>query len=454
MSFSITQFKEYKEEFIKATKRILKKNKPKNEDTLKSIEENIISTHDRICEYISPFYDTFNETERETYRNELIYIRDKTLKSFGALNCKKKVSNVIINILNETDAITDISESESNSESDKEDGDATFQSTFSNESILSNSVTLHNIPNEHMTDDSDTEQTMAVTLIEYLRFAASVINKNYSGDPLALSAFINAVNLVKRADTKKEFNDDLRDFVLSKLDGKALECINQQDNLDNILTTLKAHIKPDSSNVITGRMLSLRLSKHTSQNFAEEAEKLADALQRSLVIEGISLEKAKEMSIENTVKMCRQSARSDLVKSVLASSSFKDPKEVIAKLITEQSTHEQEKQILAFQNQNYRKNNGRFNKKFNGQNNGNGYRKFNQNNGNRNGNGYQNNGYKKNFNGRKNFNGNNRNNYNVRVTENYEGPSNSGKTIKIKRSLWRERTTVSKCLHFFRSELF
>lgn len=434
MSFNVTQFKKYKEDFIRASKRILKKNKPKNENTLKDIEKEIINAHDKICEYIAPFYDHFDTLEKQTYRNELIYLRDKTLKCFGALNCKKKVSNFILNTLNENDDITDFSETDSNSEGEEE-LNGSFRSTFDDDSIFSK--TLHNISIEHMSNGQtialtanltknttnplteNTDQTMAVTLIEYLRFAASVINKNYSGDPLALSAFINAVNLVKRADKNNEFVEDLRDFVLSKLEGKALECINQEGTLENILATLKEHIKPDSSSVITGRMLALKLSKHTTQNFAEEAEKLADALQRSLVVEGISLEKAKQMSVENTVKMCRQSARSDLVKSVLASTSFKDPKEVIAKLITEQTTHEQEKQILAFQNQNFRKNGGRFDKKFSGQNNNRGYKKYN-NNGNR-----QNNGYKKNFNGRKNYNGNNRNNYNVRVTENYEGPSNS-----------------------------
>ncbi|XP_055307851.1 probable cyclin-dependent serine/threonine-protein kinase DDB_G0292550 [Sitodiplosis mosellana] len=179
-------------------------------------------------------------------------------------------------------------------------------------------------------------------------------------------------------------------------------------------------------------MLALKLSKNTSQQFAEEAEKLADDLQHSLVFEGISLEKAKEMAIESTVKMCRQSARSDLVRSVLAAASFKDPKEVIAKLITGESTHEQEKQVLAYNRQGgFRKNNGRFNngKKWNNQN---GNKNFNQNNG-------KNGGYKKNYNGRGNYN-KNKGNYNVRVTENCEGPSNGdGQNQNNQQTLTLER---------------
>lgn len=451
MSFSANQFKKYKEAFILAQKKVLKKNISKNPQTLEGYEAEIIATHDAISSYIAPFYENFNDVDKQFYRNELIYVRDKTLKCFGALNSKKKVSKFIIALLENTNDLTDVSDTEDSETS--EEKDLTFQSTendldeieFMSDDTIRENTTQEQVNNtnagqvstsiiSHISDDltrnlsqqslrnennitvQTTEHTMAITLLEYLRFAASTLNKNYSGDPLALSAFINAVNLVKSVDTENSFAAQLKTFVISKLEGKALECIDESATLDDILKKLKESIKPDSSNVINGRMLSLKLSKGTTQNFAEEAEKLADALQRALVVEGISLEKAKEMSIESTVKMCRQSARSDLVKSVLASSTFKDPKEVIAKLLTEQNAHEQEKQVLAFQrNQgNFRKNNGRYynNKKFNN----NGNKNFKQNNGNR---------YNGNKNNR-NYNNKNKGNYNVRVAENLESPSTSG----------------------------
>ena len=65
---------------------------------------------------------------------------------------------------------------------------------------------------------------------------------------------------------------------------------------------------------------------------------MADALERSLVIEGITKEKAHEMAIEQTVKVCRFNAASDLVKPILASTQFKASNEVIAKLNIEQNT--------------------------------------------------------------------------------------------------------------------
>lgn len=81
---------------------------------------------------------------------------------------------------------------------------------------------------------------------------------------------------------------------------------------------------------------------------AEQAEELADALRRTFVIEGISAEKANEMAVEKTVEMCRASTRSDLVKSVLPSTTFEDAKTVIAKYIIETSAEIKERKVLAF----------------------------------------------------------------------------------------------------------
>lgn len=53
------------------------------------------------------------------------------------------------------------------------------------------------------------------------------------------------------------------------------------------------------------------------------------------------------MAIEQTVSVCRLNARSNLVKSILASSTFSDPKEVVAKLVVEQTTEIKEQQVLS-----------------------------------------------------------------------------------------------------------
>ncbi|XP_017465140.1 PREDICTED: uncharacterized protein DDB_G0283697-like [Rhagoletis zephyria] len=54
------------------------------------------------------------------------------------------------------------------------------------------------------------------------------------------------------------------------------------------------------------------------------------------------------MNVEQTVNVCRLNAKSDLVKSILASTTFSDSKDVVAKLIVEQNNEVKERQVLAF----------------------------------------------------------------------------------------------------------
>lgn len=409
-------FKTYKNEFIKATKKVLKQNISKNPDTLSKTENEIVELHDKIAAYISPFFDLFDNKHKAHYRSELIYIRDKTLKCFGALGSKLKVSKTLTELLSDSNEYTDASDENSDLELE-----SSSDLTLANDTIINVESSEMTNNSDNNTDKNTTSNTdkMALTLLDYLRFAAQAINKNYAGDPLSLDAFVNSVNLVKSVDTAKQYGEQLKTFVLAKLEGKALECVPQDGTLDEILKALKKNITPENSKVITGRMLSLRFNKNSASTFAAEAEKLAEALQRSLIVEGISQTKAKEMAVERTVEMCRQSAKSDLVRSVLAAASFNDPKDVVAKLITEQNTHDTERQILYFNrqnNNNFRKNNNGYNgkKNFNNYNNyrsDSNSRDFHQN---------KRGSFQKRGRGR-----GGRGNYNVRVTENFQGPSES-----------------------------
>lgn len=53
------------------------------------------------------------------------------------------------------------------------------------------------------------------------------------------------------------------------------------------------------------------------------------------------------MAVEQTVKICRNNAKSGLVKAILASTVFSEPKDVVAKLIVEESATEHEHQVLS-----------------------------------------------------------------------------------------------------------
>lgn len=154
-------------------------------------------------------------------------------------------------------------------------------------------------------------------------------------------------------------------------------------------------------------------------------------------MEGIPTDKVNELTVEKTVKMCRASARSDVVKSILASTKFDNPKEVVSKLIIEIGNHHEEKQILAYrgfrnqQNNQPNNRNNQFNR--NGQNRN--FQSTSQNNRNGNSNFHRGQSSQQNRNGNSNGNHNNghngnRNRYNNNSNSNqhnggYRGNNNN-----------------------------
>lgn len=162
--------------------------------------------------------------------------------------------------------------------------------------------------------------------------------------------------------TAENLKTCLISFIKSKLDGKAREVLPETiSSIEQITDTLKTRIKPDNSKVVAGRIAALHIKNNNYTEFAKNVEDLADALQRSLIIEGITKTKAEEMAIEQTVKICRNNAKSEMVKAILASTVFKEPKDVVAKLIVEEAETETERQVLTMRYNRSNRGNGRNN---------------------------------------------------------------------------------------------
>lgn len=192
-------------------------------------------------------------------------------------------------------------------------------------------------------------ENMTMEKGQFLSLMAANIRKNYTGDPLMLTPFLASVDLMKEmADENPNLLTLLKKFVLTKLEGYASEIVpSEPESIEVIVKTLKEKIKPESSKVIEGRMMALRADRGSLQDYAQKAEELADSLRRALVMDGIPLAKAEEMTIDKTVELCRSNAQNQTVKSVLASTKFENPKEVIAKYVVESNTTKREAQVLA-----------------------------------------------------------------------------------------------------------
>lgn len=316
-----------KENFIKATKLVLKKTQSRSKETRENQKKAIIEAFNTLVLYIKTIYTDCEIEQKRRLTQELDFARNKLTLCLYKFKIDFELTSDKFELIELEDLILD--------SLDCSDSD------------------------NNMSDNKD-----------FLRLCAQTIPHIFKGDPLELQSFLNSVDLLNSLalETQHVF---LLTFLKTKISGKAIESINDEvTTIASFKKALKNAIKPDNSKVVEGRMAALRADRKSAQEFAKDAELLAEALERSLVFEGFPPNKAKQITIEKTVEVCRASTSKEIVKAVLASTSFHSPSEVLSKFTIETGKEVAEKQILSFRsyrnNSKYNKN-GKFNK-YRGQN--------------------------------------------------------------------------------------
>lgn len=355
-------------------------------------KNDIIETYNDYVEYISDAYSFVSKSKQTDFDRAVLSANEKLKKAFRILNLEYSfdrsvyaqidanrvtnltttVSTSVPDLSASTDKFTaggsglgdsskDLSEASSNK---TENIETLYESETENseqEDIEALNVSDDNIQinSEGITVATPNEFTMVQTVPEFLKVAASIINYKFNGDPLKLEGFLTDVELVQEVAEANNTNVCFK-FLKSILEAKALECLPeaaQCTTIKHITDALLKNIKPESSE---SKMMALGLDHGNFTKFNEQAEKLAEAFKRSLIVEGISKTKAEEMAIKKTVDLCRKTARSEVVKSVLASTKFAAPADVLAKFVTENDVAYRERKEA-----NNFKNNGNNQRKFN-----------------------------------------------------------------------------------------
>ncbi|HBK82997.1 MAG TPA: hypothetical protein DDZ41_05275, partial [Flavobacterium sp.] len=130
--------------------------------------------------------------------------------------------------------------------------------------------------------------TITMNKVEFLKLAAATINRSFEGDPLKLNSFIDAIELLDSI-ASNELKDTLILFVKTRLEGKAREIIPENPtSIQDIIKILKNKIKPENSKVVAGKIATLQIRNNDYAEFSKNVEELADALERTLVIEGMT----------------------------------------------------------------------------------------------------------------------------------------------------------------------
>lgn len=349
--FQFDIFEEQVKSFYKVKKRVLQ-SRPlsTNKTKLEEYVNSLIETYNSILAYTKNFYEELSEEIKGKVRSILVRCRELLIQCFGRLCCRIHVPHEIE--LFEFIINTTLTDSESCSEICESDEELIIEKGNN----ISTKLIMASIAEKKV----------------FLNMCATMLRDNYDGNPLTLESFLDKIELIEEL-TEPNLESTLISFVKSKLEAKAREVLPDKiSSVEEIKIALKTGIKPDNSKVIAGKIAALTVRNSNYADFSKQAEDLADALKRSLILEGITKTKAHEMAIEQTVSVCRLNAKSTLVKSILASSTFSDPKEVVAKLVVEQTNEVKEQQVLSFRahsknkNTNYRNQNNSYRGQYNG----------------------------------------------------------------------------------------
>lgn len=341
--------------FLLVTKRILQTRVSSNPATLIRHKNEIIKAYSVFIKYCDLLYEkNLSQQQKDTVVDALNTVSAKFEECLIKLNCKFTLSANLLTIPDPSQIkIIGIETEETEGNTSTHEADS-LNATFRNKTI----------EEEQKDEASETEETSFLEATEFptmteltsssfLKMASSHLNKVYSGDPLALPSFMDSVKLLESLATTTVLKTLLATFVKTKIDGRARDFISDSDTtVELILNKLSQNIKPDNSKVVTGRMLSLRMNNTNPADFAEKVENLADALRRSLIIEGMTHIKATEIAIDKTIELCRANAKTDLVKSVLEATTYTSSKDVVAKLLIQTDKAKQEHQILSFKKTN------------------------------------------------------------------------------------------------------
>lgn len=454
------KLKQKKDDFDKVTKKLL------NYETRTLVDKSkipefrgeLVLVYNELIAFIHVNFDLFNENSKRSLCEYINECRRRVGRCCDALHFTVEFPNETLELIDQTAIHDNLDDTQGASTSSSQSKQKRTVDEIDDSIIEDISMVDDQVPNTENLNSSKMALTQEAK--DYFRLANQIVNIKFMGEPTELAAFIDQIDLLDSL-TEEAQKVTLIKFLLTRMGGKARDALlDNIDSVEAIKECLKTHIKPDSSQVIEGKILALHIDRNNMTKFAEKAEKLAEELKRSLVIEGFSKEKAHELTIRKTVEMCRKNSKNETVKAVLSASTYKNPNEVISAMLVQQNIVKDEKKdnnnkFNKFDknknfNNNKRGNNNRGRGNFrnnynNNQNNNNNNdnrdnRNNNNNNRGRGRGGYNNRGYNNNNNNQNNYNREyNRNNtdQNVRfVSGNDQIPSQGGSMTNEARALY------------------
>lgn len=329
MSYRQTEFDNLNQEFLDKVAAFFDFENPKTEDLT-----TVLDSYNALVSYAELDYSSKKKHTKEYIKSTLETNRVTIRKAYDKLNIRLTLPGNLLSTIHLLPATPKVDCSETASQTEIL---VNLTRDSQTDTILTQAIETQTV--------EQNKEKMVQTKVDFFRMASAVIKDKFEGDPLKLDSFIADSEFIESM-TDDENKDTFLKFILTKIAGKARECLPEESGIKSftdIKQALKKDIKPDSSLVIEGKMSTLRLVKGNYTKFAEDTEKLAEAYRRSLIFEKFTREKAGELTIRKTKEICRRVAYSEVTKSVIEATHYDSPSEVIATLITQSDIARKEK---------------------------------------------------------------------------------------------------------------
>lgn len=365
------QFTRYLGQFTNAAKKILifrqdkSRKLPTDQDKIDKYTGDLVNSYNKFAGLVGLIFDAQSVEQKQRLTEEFrTGFKPKLIDALSILNLTVQIPDDFLQIdIKTIKQLTSNSDDNQSANKDEATGSQTVTKTNTITSVIQdNSSTDTNQTNQNtsntitVTQPTQTIDTMPQTRADFLKEASGILNYKYDGDPLKLESFLADVELVKEM-AEAEQRQFCLTFIKAKLDQKARECLPETvESIADIVTALRKELKLESSDVIEGRMLALRINKGDLTEFSQKAEKMAESYRRSLAAEGITKQKAKEISTKKTVELCRRLTQSETVKSIVQATKYENPSEVIATFITQTDISRKEKRESANNTQMHNRN--------------------------------------------------------------------------------------------------
>lgn len=277
------EYNEVSGNFEKVAKRILifktDKNRkvPTDKEKVLKYKTDIVEAYNNFIEFIARVFESQNTKTKEALHRDFDNVhKPKLLECLKVLKLTAQVPRNFLSL--DINTIVDVNTSQTSETAKQITEIATSSATQDIAETLAdienetNSIELPGDPTvdskqlspTKLTDQNNgtpRDSTMPQSKQDFLKMAASVLNYKYDADPLRLESFLADVEIVE-AMAEAEQNDFCLKFIKAKLDQKALEHLPEEIKaVKDITDALRNGIKVESSEVVEGKMLALRVNR-------------------------------------------------------------------------------------------------------------------------------------------------------------------------------------------------